>query len=409
MSSRDRPAGPADVVPPVAARHDVVVERWVYGGEGLARIDGGRVVLVPFVLPGERVSVEDTGAVHASFVEVVDAAPARREPPCPVFAVCGGCHYQHAPYEMQLAGKVEILREQLRRVGKITFDGDVAVLSGPPLGYRNRVQLHVRHGQIGYRAPRSHDLVSIDTGCPIASPRLNEAIAAMQDRVARPRFPRGVRSLELFTNETALQIWVTDPARTGPRPVRWEWESVDAIEYPTAYGGFRVSARSFFQVNRFLIDQLVAAALAGHSGEHALDLYAGGGLFSVALSRRFATVTAVESAASAARDLSFNVRGDRTAGAVKVVRGATASFLGQLDRTPDLVLADPPRRGLGGRVTAELERLAPPRLVLVSCDPSTLARDLAALPSYRIETLTLIDLFPQTYHLETIVHLARIT
>src|ERR1041385_7635911 len=116
------------------SRHDVHIDKWVYGGEGLSRIDG-RVVLVPFVLPGETAQIELGEDVHARFVEVRTPAPVRITPVCPLFAACGGCHYQHAPYEFQLARKAEILREQLQRVGKIVFEGEIGVISGPPLGY----------------------------------------------------------------------------------------------------------------------------------------------------------------------------------------------------------------------------------------------------------------------------------
>ncbi len=129
----------------------MIVDKWVYGGEGLARIDG-RVVLVPSVLPSENVRIEFGKDVHASLVEVLTSAPERVEPPCPLFTTCGGCHYQHAPYEYQVARKVEILREQLQRVGKIKFEGEINVISGPPLGYRNRAQFHVAGGKIGYLA-----------------------------------------------------------------------------------------------------------------------------------------------------------------------------------------------------------------------------------------------------------------
>src|SRR5205085_1594457 len=116
---------------------DINVEKWVYGGEGLGRING-KVMLVPFVLPGETARVEAAKDVHARLLEVLTAAPERVEPPCSLFTICGGCHYQHAPYEFQLARKVEILREQLQRVGKIKFEGEISVISGPPLGYRSR-------------------------------------------------------------------------------------------------------------------------------------------------------------------------------------------------------------------------------------------------------------------------------
>ncbi len=252
------------VTPPEAT---VTVDKWVYGGEGLARVDG-RVVLTPFVLPGEKVRIELGEGVNARLAEVIEPSPDRVEPPCPLFARCGGCHYQHAPYEFQLARKVEILREQLRRVGKIEYSGEIETISGPPLGYRNRVQVHIlssgRAGRrLGYLARRSHKLVALIEDCPVASPRLNQALAAMRERLHDARFPRFVRSLELFTNETDVQVNVIDTDRPLRRDF-FDWcESVNTLDYPTTLGTFRVGPKSFFQVNRFLIERLVEAALEG--------------------------------------------------------------------------------------------------------------------------------------------------
>jgi 23S rRNA (uracil1939-C5)-methyltransferase len=170
---------------------------------------------------------------------------------------------------------------------------------------------------------------------------------------------------------------------------------------------FRVSRNAFFQVNRFLADRLVETALAGASGETALDLYAGVGLFSLALARQFGKVTAVESGSAAARDLAFNAERAAVAN-LRVEQGTAEAYLERLDRAPDFMLLDPPRAGAGKAVTARIAALKPPVVVIVSCDPATLARDMAALTAsgYAIETMTLVDLFPETYHLETVVRLA---
>jgi len=384
------------------------VDKWVYGGEGLGRIDG-KVVLVPFVLPGEAARIAAGNDVHARLLEILTTAPERVEPrdiACPLFTICGGCHYQHAPYEFQLARKVEILREQLQRVGKIKFEGEISVISGPPLGYRSRAQFHIAKEKIGYLAPRSHDLVPVEGNCPVSSPRLNWALAEMRGRLSDPRFPKFVQALEIFTNETDVQINVIDAERAVARRF-YDWcESKAAIEYPTSFGTFRVSPKSFFQVNRFLVEKLVEAALPQSRGETALDLYAGVGLFALPLAQRFASVTAIESSSSAASDLVFNIA--RSGAAIRMEQTRVEDYLARLDKTPDFVLADPPRTGLGKDVVADLVRLAPPRITVVSCDPATLARDLAGLFAYQIESLTMVDLFPQTYHLETVAQLRRI-
>jgi 23S rRNA (uracil1939-C5)-methyltransferase len=375
----------------------------VYGGDALARLDR-RVVLAPFVLPGETARIDvDNDDVHARLVEVLQPAAERVEPPSPHFGRCGGCHYQHAPYEFQLARKVDILREQLRRVGKIDYQGEIETVSSPPLGYRNRAQFHIANGHIGYLAARSHDLVALPGDCPISSPRLNQALAMIRDRLNDPRFPRFVHSVELFTNETDVQVNVLETDRPVARSF-YDWcESTVALEYPTALGAFRVSPRSFFQVNRFLIEQLVEKALSAVTGATALDLYAGVGLFALPLTKRFASVTAVETGSSAARDLEVNA--ERAGVSITLELARVEDYLAKLVKTPDFVLADPPRAGLGKTVVKDLNRVAAPRLTIVSCDPATLARDIAALNRYKIESLTLVDLFPQTYHLETIASL----
>lgn len=384
--------------------HTVTIEKWVYGGDALARLDG-RVVLAPFVLPGETARLNVGEDIHADLMEVTAASPERVEPPCPLFTRCGGCQYQHAPYQFQLARKVDILREQLRRVGKIDYTGEIETISGPPLNYRNRAQFHIEDGRIGYLAARSHTLIPVSGECPISSPRLNQALAEMRARLPDPRFPRFVHSLEIFTNEVDLQVNVLEADRPVARPF-YDWcGSTVAIDYATSFGTFRVSPRSFFQVNRFLVEPLVDAALHNATGETALDLYAGVGLFALPMARRFKNVAAVEAGSDAARDLEVNAA--RAGVPLGIERARVEDFLPRCNTRADFVLADPPRAGLGKQVVAQLVRLAPPRVTIVSCDPATLARDVAALTDYRIERLILADLFPQTYHLETIAHLVR--
>ena len=387
----------------------MTIEKWVYGGDAMARVEG-RVIFIPFVLPGEivKASVKD-GDMHAGLSAIVQAAPERVSAPCPLFTHCGGCHYQHAPYEFQLARKVDILREQLRRVGKIKWEGEISTVSGPAFGYRNRGQFHLANGKIGYLAQGSHDLVPVDGECPISSPRLNQALAEMRDRLPDRRFPNFVHSLEIFTDETNVQINILETDRPVAKSF-YDWcKSTVAFEYATASGKFRVSPRSFFQVNRFLIDQLVDAAIGDASGGTALDLYAGVGLFALPLAKKFKKVAAVEAGVAAARDLEVNAQ---NAGVViQQLQGRVEDHLANMTATPDFVVADPPRAGLGKTVVSHLARLSPPQLTIVSCDPATLARDIAGLigneAGYSIDKITLVDLFPQTYHLETVVRLSR--
>jgi 23S rRNA (uracil1939-C5)-methyltransferase len=400
-------------VTPILSNFEVIVEKLVYGGDGLARLDG-RVILAPFVLPGERIRVkaerEKPGLIHARTLEVLQASSERVAAPCPVFERCGGCHYQHAAYALQLAAKRSILEEELRRLGKIAPPAEIAVIAGESWGYRNRVQLQVDKGRLGYFEVRSHKICAIDQ-CPIASPKLNQTIETLSRMLHDSRWPRMVRSLELFTDETSLQLNLLETDRpVAKRFFEWCGENIPGlVEGALNYNGqFRVSRGSFFQVNRFLLDRLVEAAVDDARGESAFDLYAGVGLFVPALARRFGQVTAVESGAGAVRDLQFNAE---RAGLTNVRAEAcmVEEFLQGQERPADFVLLDPPRAGLGKAVVRRLAELQPKQVAVVACDPATLARDLAGLlaTGYRIERMTMVDLFPQTYHVEAIVLLQR--
>jgi 23S rRNA (uracil1939-C5)-methyltransferase len=377
---------------PFRLQETLTIEKLVYGGEGLSRLEG-KVVLTPFVLPGEVVRAETERVKNdlwrGRLIEVLQPSASRATPECPYFQRCGGCQYQHMNYAFQLEQKSAILREVLQRVGKIEFKEEIGVISGEPWQYRNRVQLHIEGGKVGYFAQGSRDLCAIDH-CPIASPKLNEAISKIDA-------PQANTALELFTNETDLQVNVLDRI---PRQALSALATL-GVTTPIEYNGFQVSRNSFFQVNRFLIDRLVECAIGGAKGEWALDLYAGVGLFSAKLAERFDKVTAVESSSSSLRDLAHNF-------AQAAVNVNVEDYLAGLEQTPAFILADPPRAGLGKVVVKELARIRAPRLTIVSCDPATLARDLQGLmaENYRIEKITLVDLFPQTFHLETVVELS---
>lgn len=361
--------------------------------------------MVPFTLPGETVRIGKIHKAHADLASVITPASERVSPPCPLFTKCGGCHYQHAPYEFQVARKVEILREQLQRVGKIAYAGDIRAIRGPELGYRNRAQFHVERGKIGYRAAGTHTLVPVEGDCPISSPRLNEALASLRSKLNDPQWPRFVNAVEVFTNERDIQINVTESTKPVARRF-YDWmESTVALDYETSVGTFRVSPKSFFQVNRHLIGELVATAIGDETGDTALDLYAGAGLFALPLAKKFQNVIAVEAGSAAAHDLRFNA--ERAGVSVQAEYARVEGWLESYTGTPDFILLDPPRAGLGPNVVRDVNRIAAPRVTIVSCDPATLARDLASMPAYKIQSMTMIDLFPQTYHLETIVQLLR--
>jgi 23S rRNA (uracil1939-C5)-methyltransferase len=391
---------------------DIAVEKLVYGGDGLARVDG-QVLLVPYVLPGERVVVSPervkTGLLRGLASQVMEASPHRVNPRCEYFGHCGGCQYQHAEYGFQLEQKREILRETLQRLGGIRYEADIPILSADPWNYRNRIQLHFVRGEAGFHKAASHELCAIDH-CHIASPLLVEVIGKLQGAAKAPQWPDFLRSLEIFTNETDVQFTIIDSIK--PVAARFfEWcatfipsLAAGPVDYSAAGHSYRISRGSFFQVNRFLTDVLVEEVIGDGQGERAVDLYAGVGLFSLPLAERFASVEAVERGGPAYRDLEWNA--SQSGANIRPLKATAEDFLRSVKDSPDCIVADPPRAGLGKEATAELLRIQAPQLKLVSCDPSTLARDAKKLlEAYRIERLTLVDLFPQTYHFEVVAHL----
>ncbi len=379
------------------------IEKLVHGGDGLARLPGddGRreAVFVPFTLPGERVEVELEPAKHgrrtARLLRVLQPAPERVTPRCEVFGRCGGCQLQHASPEAQLTLKRGILLETLARTGGVQWTGDVAVHAAEPWGYRNRIQLQAVPGiGVGYYQPGSHRIVPI-TGCPIASPELNRGLARL---AAAPPERRATIELAVDNQDQGL-------------------DADEPLGFDVGSHAYRVSPGAFFQVNRFLTPALVEAVTAGVEGETAMDLFSGVGLFALPLAAHFRHVEAIEASPAAVRDLRRNARAaqDRSPAAeearIRITAGAALDVLRRRPATPvDLLVADPPRAGLGRDLVAAILALAPRRLHLVSCDPATLGRDLRWLTAdggYRIEALHLFDLFPQTAHIETVVRLAR--
>ena len=391
------------------------VEKLVYGGSGLSRHEG-RVVMTPFVLPGETVHIaiakEKKDVLEGRVLEVLEKSEARTAALCKVFERCGGCHYQHALYPAQVEMKKDVLREVLQRIGKLTPPDEIEAITGEPWGYRNRIQLHIDGQKVGYRQPGSHTVV--DTAeCPVASPKLNEALHALRRMVRNHRFPRFVRSIEFFTNERDVQVNVGE-TMAGQRVAKpfFDWleqelpgTATGPIEYAANGNQNRVHYKSFFQVNRFLIGALTKAAIGDATGDLALELYAGVGLFSLSLAGKFANVDAVESVKVAVEDAEANAK--RAKKKIGHFRASTEEFLAGVQTAPDFILADPPRAGLGPEAVGHLVRIKAPRIGIVSCDPSTLARDLKGLceAGYKIRSMALIDLFPQTFHMETVTHL----
>ena len=437
--------------PPAAREHlpmKLKIEKLVYGGDGLGHHDGA-TVFVPFVLPGETVEaspVESKKKFVRARLDVVDeASPERIAAPCPHFSVCGGCNYQHIPYDAQLQYKSAILRETLRRIGRVDWTGEIGTHASPAYGYRNRAQWKVRpgakpHGEgadsrrdfgIGYFRANSSALCAVEE-CSILSPLLERTLKTLRNALIAGELPRELREVEAFadTNDSKLLLTATFagfPSRGDehaerlrklvpeiesllfhdPTRERMEIDGSSFLTCDAANEQLRVGHLTFFQVNRFLIDELVRFVTADESGASALDLYAGVGLFTLPLSRRFKSVTAVESNPSATADLEAN---SAQSSGILVRTAEVERAIGRIKEAPDLIVLDPPRAGLEDGTAERIARIGAARITYVSCEPPTLARDLATMTSagYKIRSVDLFDLFPQTFHMETVVKLERV-
>jgi 23S rRNA (uracil1939-C5)-methyltransferase len=424
------------------------IEKAIYGGSGLARVGegelAGKTVFVPLTLPGELVEahmVEDKRSfINAEVDSVLEPSPHRTAPTCPYFGSCGGCSYQHANYAHQVDIKTGILREALERAHLQNLP-EIAVLSRHPWNYRSRIRLHVQATPFAlcYRERRSNKLLAVDK-CPIAAPLLERAIAAVTEIGASLRVAEFCDEIEFFASdessllvscftgrndrqahtklsEVCLALQQVLPELQGgalflaqekqPPRVIQSWGEESSV-YRAAGFDYRVSLGSFFQVNRFLVDALVELVATGRKGRLAWDLYAGVGLFARALANNFERVIAVESSPASTADLRRNLEGTSH----RVVQASTLEFLQKQKPSatpPDLVVVDPPRSGLGSAITALLSQIGPAEIVYVSCDPATLSRDLAALinSGYDLRTITMVDMFPQTFHLESVSVLRR--
>jgi len=435
---------------------ELTIEKLVYGGDGLARLPAdasgkGKAAFVPFVLAGEEVSATLTeqrpGFARGRLDSVARSSAERVPPPCPHFGTCGGCHYQHASYAEQLRIKTEILRENLLRLAKLELPVEIQVHPSPPWNYRNRTRLALKHEagfKLGYRRMASEEVLAVET-CPIVSPLLRKAMTLLWKLGRDGQIPVSLQEVELFADaddakllagfyqstggsrpEASLESFVSQLqgnlpevetiAIFGERRHHHKGQvSEDAkpqilagpgcLRYSVAGQVYEVSAGAFFQSNRHLLPDLVGIVTGGRKGNVALDLYAGGGLFSLPLAAQFQRVVAVESSPASFRDLRRNLPPH-----AKAVRSTAEAYLQEAGKKlrPELIVVDPPRTGLGAKVARSLADCYAPRITYVSCDPATLARDLVVLTEagYLVEQAHLVDLFPQTYHLETVLHFA---
>jgi 23S rRNA (uracil1939-C5)-methyltransferase len=434
---------------------NVTIEKLIYGGEGLAHHNGA-TVFVPFVLPEERVEVapveQKKKFVRARMERLLEPSPDRASPRCLHFGACGGCAYQHISYEAQLKYKTEILRETLRRIGRLDWSRMITAHPSPPWGYRNRAQWKIRPLVDADTGPNSTDAASrsnearLGVGyfranstalcrvedCSILSPLLLKTLVSLRDAAAAGALPQPLREIEAFADSHDAKLLATAtfaglPGRVDElvekfRQVAPEIESLlfhdpahermklfgpGFLEYEVSGFRYRAGHFSFFQVNRFLAGELVReVAQQEEGGRLVLDLFAGVGLFSAHLASRFEHLVTVEANPAAARDLEANMR---VHGTVEVRCAGVEQFLERYRDKPDLVVLDPPRAGLTPGAIAQLVRVGPERITYVSCDPPTLARDLAVLhdAGYDLSEVHLFDLFPQTFHMEAVVRLRR--
>jgi 23S rRNA (uracil1939-C5)-methyltransferase len=438
------------------------IEKLIYGGDGLARIPAtgderrGKTVFVPYVLPGEMVEAtvveERKGYTRAALTEVLTPSHARIKPLCPHFGVCGGCQYQHSDYTAQLEDKRQILQETILRGSKLALPF-IEVHSGEPYGFRNRTRMKIAvepEFALGYYRAGSHDLEPVRS-CPISSPLINRAVALLWELAPEMAAYPSLREVQFFANhndsEMLVELFIhhaTTPVllakfakllrermpqiagvavfasgategdledgniESARRMIRAGVPYIEgspSLMYSVGKYGYRVSAGSFFQTNRFLAAKLVELVTSKRSGKAALDLYAGVGLFTLPMSRNFERITSIEFAQNSFDDLAANAAVPH----IQAVHSTTEDYLNAARGRWDFAIVDPPRAGLGERVAKALAGLSIPRIAYVSCDPATLSRDLVTLlaAGYHVEEAHLVDLFPQTYHMETVLHLAR--
>lgn len=379
------------------------------GGKALGHAPDGRVVFVEFAIPGERViaeiTKEESSYIEATTVSVLEASPARVEPRCQYFGRCGGCQLQHIDYGEQLRLKAGIVREQLRRIGRFE-DAPIREMIGmrEPWAYRNHLRFTVRRdGDVGFMEHGTHRFLRIDR-CDIAHPKVNEILREVQGRTMQ------TSQLSVRVGENTGDLLVQPklhwrPGRTGHARSGQPYytEILRGVRY-------RVSSPAFFQVNTRQAERLAELVVARATEARpavAVDAYAGVGTFAALLAQHVAQVFTIEWSAAAGDDGEVNLGGLTN---VSRVIGTVEEVLPTLRPAPDVIVVDPPRVGLQPAVIEAIAASEAKRLVYVSCDPATLARDLRLLvdAGFRLIEVQPIDMFPHTQHIECISTLDRL-
>jgi 23S rRNA (uracil1939-C5)-methyltransferase len=439
---------------------EVTIERILPGGLGLAHAEG-KTVMVSLAAPGDRLRVRiDRVKGNVSFAtieEIITPSSLRVEPPCPYFGRCGGCDFQQLTYSAQLAAKLEIIRDCLRRLGGIENVPDFQITPAPDVWhYRSRAQWQydaIRQ-RLGYFESGSRHVCDV-AECAVLAPPLQLSLGGLRERMQNGTLPEEVRDFRAVlgdNDQVSIAPSVRSPTvregngRTGTS------ELIPVITHTIHADTYRLNAELFFQANHSLLPQLIDTAIGNAAGETAIELYCGVGLFTLPLARRFKHVVGVEGDSAATAFARDNLKAaglsnadvanldvgrwlDQNAeGGGKAQRrrrfGSSGTHVssdssvepdvndegtiqsavkgGALQNNLDFLLLDPPRTGAESRVIAGILKLQPKRISYVSCDPATLARDLKKLiaDGYNLDTITAFDMFPQTHHVETVVHLA---
>ncbi|MCO6512271.1 MAG: class I SAM-dependent RNA methyltransferase [Aridibacter famidurans] len=386
-------------------RLEVEVVKIIPNGLGLAFAEE-LTLFVPLSVPGDRLLVEIAESkgrtAFAGIVEILEPSPERVQPPCPYFGECGGCDFQQMSYEAQLAAKIGIIRDCLKRIAKLGDEVEIQIVPCPePFGYRIRTQVHAdpKTKRIGFFRRQSHDVIEAET-CAVLVPGLDGTVKRIRSTFDWPEDAEGTLDIEAGFSGGTASIYSADA-----------FEPVDELVFDAAGRKFSFDARSFFQANSFMIGPLIEAATEGSSGKLAIDLYCGIGLFTIPLAERFGKVIGVESAEGSFWFAEKNalVNGVQNA---EFVNSRVRKFLGDRKEeaaAADLIVVDPPRSGVKGSALRMIAEAAPRFVTYVSCNPSTLARDIRILidSGYSIGSFTALDLFPQTHHVEAVVRLAR--
>lgn len=402
--------------PPV----EVVLKSLAFGGDAVGTLPDGRSIFIPYGLPGETVRVEVTKEkrkyARGRIVEMVHPAPERIQPPCRHFGACGGCDYQHIPYERQLQIKKEMLKEQLERIAGMRAINIKDCVPSPRIwNYRNHVQFHLdEDGRLGFRMARSKRVVPIDEchlpmdGIQSIWPGLDldaglplERLDIREGRDKDIQIMLESRSLEI-PEIIVEEVPVSVVHLVGNDSIVLAGENWVAMEVNGR--AFQVSAGAFFQVNTWVAGEMVRYVLENCGTTHEttlLELFSGVGLFSAFLAPRVKQLIAVESSEVACDDFVLNLDEFEN---VELYEGSVEDVLSSLSVSAQIILMDPPRSGIGVDVVERITKMAADQVVYISCDPATLARDAKDLirAGYRLEEITPFDMFPHTAHIESV-------